>query len=133
MIQQPLLGPPGLYGNDIPANAATVVAPGATTTITQVALPAREKPASYRVRVRYGYTAGAPAAAEANNWRLVYQATVLMTPMIAAAQLVVGNIFNVMEFIFTDAGLAGNLALQSVGAATAGVAYTADMELTRIS
>lgn len=133
MIQQPLLGPPGLYGNDIPSVGTTVVAPGATTTITQVALPVREKPASYRVRVRYGYTAGAPAAADANNWRLVYQATVLMSPMIAAAQLVVGGLFNVMEFIFTDGGLAGNLALQSIGAATAGVGYTADMELTRIS
>jgi hypothetical protein len=126
--------PPGAYGTDLNANAQTVIAPAATTSITLLAMTAKEKPATWRVRVRYGFTAGAPAAADANNWRVVYQSTVLIQALVCfPAVMTLENQYNLQEFIFNDGGISGTLAIQSIGAGTAGVAYTADMQITRLS
>src|SRR5215467_11336845 len=108
MIANTISAPPGAYAGDTGVAAGAVTGIGATTSFCSIALTAKEKPVTWRVRGRYAFTAGAPVAADANNIRLVYQSQVLWSPMLSfPAITTLPGQWNTFEFIFNDQGISG--------------------------
>ena len=105
------------------SNSGTAAAPGALATITSVSLV----PGTYTLAWTVGLTAGTPAAADANNFGLYVGAT---------RQEASVNPFALGEWqqqpVTVTVTATTTVAVESIGAATAGVTYSAELTATPV-
>lgn len=111
---------------DTVENAARAVAPGAGAAIVTLVAPAA---GVYDVDIVVGYDAGAPAALELNNMEVQRGGVALFTPLQVFAAL---NVPVLKKARINFSG-ANNLTVNSIGASTAGVGYSAAIFATRVA
>lgn len=115
----------GSAGSSVCASGVTVSI-GATTNICQVSVT----PGTWRIRVWVGFDRGAPVIpTDNNNMRIQASALAVMTLPILP---VVGRLDKFDVVVRVPDGATTLIAVQSIGAGTAGVGYLAGMTADKI-
>lgn len=121
----------GLTGSGgIPqSKAGSAVAPASNALIASITGPL--VPGTYIVSWNVGLSAGAPAAADVDNFGL--QMTGVLARLASDNPAALGEFPQANVQITIPAGNANNLSIVAIGAATAGVTYSAQLTLTPVA
>jgi hypothetical protein len=118
--------PPAAALVDSPMVSGRVVAPGAGAVITSITPAA----GTYDIQIRAAYDLGAPvAAAETNNMAVVKQGVSVLTLQV----LPVINLYSNYRVVRLSLNGAQSVAVNAIGAATAGVGYSAEIICIRVA
>lgn len=109
-------------------NTATVVAPASGNSIVAVS-GAGIIPGIYLVEAWVSFTAGAPAAADVANMKIIAS-----SPLVNYLTINIPAVLNLVVYVsqIIRVTVETNIGVSAVGNATAGVNYTAALEVTRI-